>query len=50
VPFRHLGEYSLPQDRILLSSYHCSRYNTQTGRLTQKMFDAVFQRARELIA
>jgi len=49
VPFRHLGEYSLPQDRILLSSYHCSRYNTQTGRLTQKMFDAVFQRARELI-
>ncbi|MEK9941986.1 MAG: uracil-DNA glycosylase [Gammaproteobacteria bacterium] len=50
LPFRHLGEYSLPQDRILLSSYHCSRYNTQTGRLTQKMFDAVFRRARELIA
>lgn len=32
----------------LLSSYHCSRYNTNTGRLTVPMFHAVFARAREL--
>ena len=50
MPFRHLGEYSLPGERTLLSSYHCSRYNTQTGRLTAKMFNAVFKRASELVA
>ena len=33
----------------LLDSYHCSRYNTNTGRLTPAMFDAVFERARELL-
>ena len=34
---------------ILLNSYHCSRLNTNTGRLTPAMFEAVFQRARALI-
>lgn len=34
----------------LLDSYHCSRYNTNTGRLTADMFDAVFAQARQLIA
>ena len=34
----------------LLSSYHCSRYNINTGRLTQAMFDTVVGRARELLA
>ena len=34
---------------ILLDSYHCSRYNTQTWRLTEAMFRAVIARARELI-
>ena len=33
----------------MLDSYHCSRYNTNTGRLTPAMFDAVFERARELL-
>ncbi len=33
----------------LLNSYHCSRLNTNTGRLTPAMFEAIFQRARELI-
>ena len=33
----------------LLDSYHCSRYNTNTGRLTADMFAAVFAAARELL-
>lgn len=35
---------------VVLNSYHCSRLNTNTGRLTAEMFEAVFQRARELVA
>ena len=34
---------------VILNSYHCSRLNTNTGRLTAEMFEAVFRRARELI-
>jgi uracil-DNA glycosylase family 4 len=34
---------------VLLNSYHCSRLNTNTGRLTPEMFEAIFQRARALI-
>ena len=34
---------------VILNSYHCSRLNTNTGRLTPAMFEAVFQRARALI-
>ena len=33
----------------LLDSYHCSRYNTNTGRLTEAMFDGIFAAARELL-
>ena len=47
--FAHAAEHSLGKDRILLDSYHCSRYNTQTRRLTTGMFEAVIGRARELI-
>jgi uracil-DNA glycosylase family 4 len=49
-PFAHGREHPLPGGRILLDSYHCSRYNTQTGRLTAEMFRAVMERARELSA
>jgi uracil-DNA glycosylase len=37
------------RDYLLVSSYHCSRYNTNTGRLTAEMFEDVFAMAREAI-
>ena len=45
-PFAHASDYRLPNGRRLVSSYHCSRYNTQTRRLTPEMFAAVFTRIR----
>jgi len=47
-PFGHnlaqkVGSYTL------YSSYHCSRYNTNTGRLTEKMFEDVFEKVRKAI-
>ncbi len=47
--FAHAAEHDLPGELMLLDSYHCSRYNTQTRRLTEEMFDAVFARARALL-
>lgn len=47
--FGHASEYPVSGERTLLSSYHCSRYNTQTGRLTAEMFEGVFRRARALL-
>ncbi len=47
--FAHGAEAALPNGRILVSSYHCSRYNTQTRRLTTEMFEAVVARARDLL-
>jgi uracil-DNA glycosylase family 4 len=46
--FAHLAEHRMPDGRMLIDSYHCSRYNTNTGRLTADMFEAVFARALEL--
>jgi uracil-DNA glycosylase family 4 len=46
--FGHLAEHRMPDGRILIDSYHCSRYNQNTGRLTTEMFEAVFARAAEL--
>lgn len=41
-PFRHGARHELPNGLALYDSYHCSRYNTQTRRLTPAMFEAVF--------
>lgn len=45
VRFSHGAEAIGPDGRVLLSSYHCSRQNTNTGRLTREMFESVFERA-----
>ncbi len=46
--FAHAAEHRLGE-RVLLNSYHCSRYNTNTRRLTESMFRDIFRRARELL-
>jgi uracil-DNA glycosylase len=46
--FGHGAEHVAPDGRVLLSSYHCSRYNQNTGRLDQAMFESVFERALAL--
>jgi uracil-DNA glycosylase family 4 len=47
--FRHAAEHDMDGRFLMLDSYHCSRYNTNTRRLTAEMFHAVFARARELL-
>lgn len=49
-PFGHAREHRLDDGVVLLDSYHCSRYNTNTGRLTPGMFRDVFARARDLLS
>jgi uracil-DNA glycosylase family 4 len=46
-PFAHGSDHRLPGGLRLVSSYHCSRYNTQTRRLTPGMFEAVFRQIQE---
>jgi len=48
--FGHGNVHPLPHGRYLLDSYHCSRYNTQTKRLTTEMFEQVFVTSKKLIA
>lgn len=47
--FGHAAEHDVAGRFTMLDSYHCSRYNTNTGRLTTEMFRAVFARAREIL-
>ena len=46
--FGHGARHNLPNGLTLFDSYHCSRYNTNTGKLTPEMFEAVFAAACEL--
>lgn len=51
LPFRHGALTTIPRDPrrpplVVAASYHCSRYNTNTGRLTSEMFEAVFAALR----
>ncbi|GAB5470788.1 MAG: uracil-DNA glycosylase [Rhodospirillales bacterium] len=48
--FTHGALHRLPQrDLLLADSYHCSRYNTNTGRLTTEMFDQVLRQLGEVL-
>ena len=48
-PFQHGGKIALPDDQWLLLSYHPSQQNTFTRRLTEPLFDGVFDQAKLLI-
>lgn len=49
-PFKHGALHRLPDGLWLADSYHCSRYNTNTGRLTTEMFESVFEQLLRRIA
>jgi len=48
--FSHGARHELPNSVVLFDSYHCSRYNTNTKRLTPQMFRNVFDRVAEHLA
>ena len=48
-PFIHGRLHTLPNGLLLADSYHCSRYNTNTGRLTTAMFHDVFEGIRRVL-
>jgi uracil-DNA glycosylase len=49
-PFGHGHNHRLADGKLLVDSYHCSRYNTQTRRLTGEMFADIFRHVRERVA
>ena len=48
-PFGHGAHHDLGEGLTLVDSYHCSRYNTNTGRLTETSFAGVFSSIRSLL-
>jgi uracil-DNA glycosylase family 4 len=49
-PFGHAAMHELPDGTLLADSYHCSRLNTNTGRLTPAMFEAVIAELAQRLA
>ncbi len=49
-PFAHCARHALPGGVALFDSFHCSRYNTNTRKLTPEMFRGVFAAIRELLS
>ena len=47
--FGHAAEHVFPEGLLMIDSYHCSRYNTNTGRLTTEMFHTVFKKIRKIL-
>lgn len=47
--FAHKAKHKIRNDLVLIDSYHCSRYNTQTNRLTEAMFHEVFDAIKETL-
>jgi uracil-DNA glycosylase len=47
--FAHGARHDLGNGLTLIDSYHCSRYNTNTGRLTTAMFEDVFKTIQSLL-
>ncbi|RTL63864.1 MAG: uracil-DNA glycosylase [Hyphomicrobiales bacterium] len=48
-PFGHGARHEVGPKLTMFDSFHCSRYNTNTGRLTTEMFHAVFAQVRTLL-
>ena len=46
--FAHGAVHQLPNGMLLIDSYHCSRYNQNTGRLTAAMLEALFEKALQM--
>ena len=49
-PFGHEAMHEIPDHFTLVDSYHCSRYNTQTRRLTVEQFENVFAKIKKILA
>lgn len=49
LPFSHGAIHNLQNRHVLVDSYHCSRYNTQTKRLTTAMFEHIFHQIKDLL-
>lgn len=49
-PFAHGAFHQLDNGQVLASSYHCSRYNVNTGRLTTAMFETVIEQVSQQLA
>jgi len=48
--FSHGAQHELSENIALIDSYHCSRYNTNTGRLTEAMFHDIFEIIKNTVA